>query len=104
MKLVSVTQVYLVATKKIEPSLVAVLFLRSLPKISVFSSLAPSFLPSRPPPGGTVQKNLSTNPRQFCKWSPPHRALIGSLPFLGLSFRRQRFLRLEIIDPFHHVH
>ncbi|GBM41887.1 hypothetical protein AVEN_21056-1 [Araneus ventricosus] len=103
MKLVSVTQVYLV-TKKIEPSLVAVLLLTSLPKISLFSFLAPSFLLPRPPPGGTVQKNLSTNPRPFCKWSPPHRALIGSLPFLGLSFRRQRFLRLEIIDPFHHVH
>ncbi|GBL75673.1 hypothetical protein AVEN_216334-1 [Araneus ventricosus] len=42
MKLVSVTQVYLV-TKKIEPSLVAVLLLKSLPKISVFSSLAPPF-------------------------------------------------------------
>ncbi|GBN20220.1 hypothetical protein AVEN_75264-1 [Araneus ventricosus] len=103
MKLVSVTQVYLV-TKKIEPSLVAVLFLRGLPKISVFSFLAPSFLLPRPPPRGTVQKNLSTNPRPFCKWSPPQRALIGSLPFLGLSFRRQRFLMLEIIDPFHHVH
>ncbi|GBM78348.1 hypothetical protein AVEN_27942-1 [Araneus ventricosus] len=103
MKLVSVTQVYLV-TKKIEPSLVAVLLLTSLPKISVLSFLAPSFLLSRPPPGGTVQKNLSTNPRPFCKWSPPQRALIGSLPFRGLSFRRQRFLMLEIIDPFHHVH
>ncbi|GBL88721.1 hypothetical protein AVEN_70045-1 [Araneus ventricosus] len=43
MKLVSVTQVYLVTTKKIESSLVAVLFLRSLPKISVFSFLAPPF-------------------------------------------------------------
>ncbi|GBM91007.1 hypothetical protein AVEN_115927-1 [Araneus ventricosus] len=42
MKLVSVTQIYLV-TKKIEPSLVAVLLLRGLPKISVFSSLAPPF-------------------------------------------------------------
>ncbi|GBO17246.1 hypothetical protein AVEN_198071-1, partial [Araneus ventricosus] len=63
-----------------------------------------SFLLSRPPPRGTVQKNLSTNPRPFCKWSPPQRALIGSLPFLGLSFRRQRFLMLEISDPFHHVH
>ncbi|GBM05229.1 hypothetical protein AVEN_181617-1 [Araneus ventricosus] len=103
MKLVSVTQVYLV-TKKIEPSLVAVLLLRSLPNISVLSFLAPSFLLSRPPPGERSRKNLSTNPRHFCKWSPPHRALIGSLPFLGLSFRRQRFLRLEIIDPFHHVH
>ncbi|GBN75005.1 hypothetical protein AVEN_562-1 [Araneus ventricosus] len=103
MKLVSVTQVYLV-TKKIEPSLVAVLLLKRPSK-----NLRPlfprtSFLPPRPPPRGTVQKNLSTNPRPFCKWSPPQRALIGSLPFLGLSFRRQRFLMLEIIDPFHHVH
>ncbi|GBM91703.1 hypothetical protein AVEN_20616-1, partial [Araneus ventricosus] len=58
MKLVSVTQVYLV-TKKIEPSLVAVLLLTSLPnKISLFSFLAPSFLLSRPPPGGTVQKTF----------------------------------------------
>ncbi|GBO22543.1 hypothetical protein AVEN_243293-1 [Araneus ventricosus] len=103
MKLVSVTQVYLV-TKKIEPSLVAVLFLRGLPKISPLLFPRTSFLLSRPPPRGTVQKNLSTNPRPFCKWSPPQRALIGSLPFLGLSFRRQRFLMLEIIDPFHHVH
>ncbi|GBL69352.1 hypothetical protein AVEN_14214-1 [Araneus ventricosus] len=103
MKLVSVTQVYLV-TKKIEPSLVAVLLLRTFQKSLRLLFPRTSFLLSRPPPGGTVQKNLSTNPRPFCKWSPPHRALIGSLPFLGLSFRRQRFLRLEIIDPFHHVH
>ncbi|GBM90583.1 hypothetical protein AVEN_66725-1 [Araneus ventricosus] len=102
MKLVSVTQVYLV-TKKIEPSLVAVLLLKPSKNLRLLFPRT-SFLLPRPPPGGTVQKNLSTNPRPFCKWSPPQRALIGSLPFLGLSFRRQRFLMLEIIDPFHHVH
>ncbi|GBM10944.1 hypothetical protein AVEN_171429-1 [Araneus ventricosus] len=103
MKLVSVTQVYLV-TKKIEPSLVAVLLLKQPSKKIRLLFPRTSFLLSRPPPRGTVQKNLSTNPRPFCKWSPSQRALIGSLPFLGLSFRRQRFLMLEIIDPFHHVH
>ncbi|GBN06886.1 hypothetical protein AVEN_110162-1 [Araneus ventricosus] len=103
MKLVSVTQVYLV-TKKIEPSLVAVLLLKQPSKNLPLLFPRTSFLLPRPPPGGPVQKNLSTNPRHFCKWSPPHRALIGSLPFLGLTVRRQRFLMLEIIDPFHHVH
>ncbi|GBN67683.1 hypothetical protein AVEN_189208-1 [Araneus ventricosus] len=83
MELVSVTQVYLV-TKKIEPSLVAVLLLTSLPKISVFSSLAPPFYSLVLLLGERSRKNLSTNPRHFCKWSPPHRALIGSLPFSGL--------------------
>ncbi|GBN63174.1 hypothetical protein AVEN_164431-1 [Araneus ventricosus] len=102
MKLVSVTQVYLV-TKKIEPSLVAVLLLKPSKNLRLLFPRT-SFLLSRPPPRGTVQKNLSTNPRPFCQWSPPQRALIGSLPFLGLSFRRQRSLMLEIIDPFHHVH
>ncbi|GBL53907.1 hypothetical protein AVEN_96134-1 [Araneus ventricosus] len=82
MKLVSVTQVYLV-TKKIEPSLVAVLLLKPSKNLRLLFPRT-SFLLPRPPPRGTVQKNLSTNPRPFCKWSPPHRALIGSLPFSGL--------------------
>ncbi|GBM24731.1 hypothetical protein AVEN_141806-1 [Araneus ventricosus] len=29
---------------------------------------------------------LSTNPRQFCRWSPPQRAIIGSLPFWTFPF------------------
>ncbi|GBO04482.1 hypothetical protein AVEN_249622-1 [Araneus ventricosus] len=91
------------STKKIEPSLVSVLFRGSLPKISPFSSLALSFNSHRPPTGGR-SIGISTNPRQFCRWSPPQRAIIGSSPFLGLSFCRKRFLRPEIIYPFHHIH
>ncbi|GBL87239.1 hypothetical protein AVEN_270515-1 [Araneus ventricosus] len=30
---------------------------------------------------GERSTGLSTNPRQFCRWSPPQRAIIGSLPF-----------------------
>ncbi|GBO07581.1 hypothetical protein AVEN_249960-1 [Araneus ventricosus] len=103
MKLVSVTQVYLV-TKKIEPSLVAVLLLKPSKNLRLLRSSHLPFYSLVLLLGERSRKNLSTNPRPFCKWSPPQRALIGSLPFLGWSFRRQRFLMLEIIDPFHHVH
>ncbi|GBO00468.1 hypothetical protein AVEN_200872-1 [Araneus ventricosus] len=53
---------------------------------------------------GERSTGLSTNPRQFCRWSPPQRAIIGSLPFLGRSFCRKRFLRREINYPFHRLH
>ncbi|GBM47639.1 hypothetical protein AVEN_120081-1 [Araneus ventricosus] len=32
-------------------------------------------------PLGKQSKSLSTNPRQFCRWSLFQRAIIGSLPF-----------------------
>ncbi|GBN25017.1 hypothetical protein AVEN_109455-1 [Araneus ventricosus] len=38
------------------------------------------FNPHLLPTGGAV-KSLSTNPRQFCRWSLFQRAIIGSLPF-----------------------
>ncbi|GBM77284.1 hypothetical protein AVEN_205624-1 [Araneus ventricosus] len=55
-------------------------------KNSSFSFLALSFNSSRPPTGRTVHKSLSTNPCQFCRWSPPQRAIIGSLPFWAFPF------------------
>ncbi|GBO25039.1 hypothetical protein AVEN_156664-1 [Araneus ventricosus] len=35
---------------------------------------------------GNGPESLSTNPRQFCRWSPPQRAIIGSLPFWAFPF------------------
>ncbi|GBO24593.1 hypothetical protein AVEN_60795-1 [Araneus ventricosus] len=35
---------------------------------------------------GERSTGLSTNPRQFCKWSPPQRAIIGSLSFWTCPF------------------
>ncbi|GBO33503.1 hypothetical protein AVEN_19284-1 [Araneus ventricosus] len=35
---------------------------------------------------GERSTGLSTNPRQFCRWSPPQRAIIGSLLFWTFPF------------------
>ncbi|GBN96558.1 hypothetical protein AVEN_76601-1 [Araneus ventricosus] len=66
--------------RKSSPCSVSVLFRRSLPQKS------PSSLSLLTPIVFLLWERstgLSTNPRQFCRWSPPQRAIIGSLPFLG---------------------
>ncbi|GBN83720.1 hypothetical protein AVEN_237263-1 [Araneus ventricosus] len=103
MKLVSVTQVYLV-TKKIEPSLVAVLLLNTFQKSP--SSL-PShllFTPSSSSWGNGPEKTSPQIHVTFVSGVHLIERLLAPYLFLGLSFRLHRFLRLEIIDPFHHVH
>ncbi|GBN83536.1 hypothetical protein AVEN_117427-1 [Araneus ventricosus] len=51
-----------------------------LPKISLLHPRSSLFNPHLLPTWGAV-KNLSTKPRQFCRWSLFQRAIIGSLPF-----------------------
>ncbi|GBM05176.1 hypothetical protein AVEN_197731-1 [Araneus ventricosus] len=79
---VSVTQVYLVTTKKIEPSLVSFLFRRTLPKNSQFSSLALLFNSLALLLGGGPEKSLqqiTVNSVAGVHLSEP----IGSLPYFG---------------------
>ncbi|GBO26668.1 hypothetical protein AVEN_36576-1 [Araneus ventricosus] len=71
-------------------------------KISPLHPRSSLFNPHLLPTGGAV-KSLSTNPRQFCRWSLFQWAIIGSLPFRYFSCRK-RFLRLEINDPIYHFH
>ncbi|GBM62062.1 hypothetical protein AVEN_144281-1 [Araneus ventricosus] len=49
---------------------------RSLPSHFLFNSLVLLL-------GERSRKVSPTNHRQFCRWSPPLRAIIGSLPFFG---------------------
>ncbi|GBO33716.1 hypothetical protein AVEN_180070-1 [Araneus ventricosus] len=40
---------------------------------------------------GNGPESLSTNPRQFCRRSPPQRAIIGSLTFWACPFVASSF-------------
>ncbi|GBM33515.1 hypothetical protein AVEN_273011-1 [Araneus ventricosus] len=54
---------------------------KSLPSPSSLFLLTPIVLLLRERSTG-----LSVNPRQFCRWSRPQRAIIGSLPFWAFPF------------------
>ncbi|GBM92039.1 hypothetical protein AVEN_5500-1 [Araneus ventricosus] len=78
-------------------------FLSSSKSLSPFSIFALFFLTLIFSPLWERSKSLSTNPRQFYRWSLFQRAIIGSLPF-GPFACRQRVLRLELNDPINHFH
>ncbi|GBN79954.1 hypothetical protein AVEN_21839-1 [Araneus ventricosus] len=54
---------------------------RALARFLSSSKILSLFLTLISLPLGERSKSLSTNPRQFCRWSLFQRAIIGSLPF-----------------------